>query len=363
MASILSVSPTTRTENSAGTPDHPKRRAEHPEQTNSEEPAPNRIKARDDEKKRLNEHITDALVRSAEMLHRCGRRHAFGLIIVDATVWIWWFDRQGAIQSTGINFIEDLPRLMVFLFAIQRFPLADWGFDVKLDPSIPLRHHSNTPLTQQPAEYEVDGNGKFKVGFNRPNAAEIIERARKIPGLSDRLPYVFGSRDMDSIGTRRISDKLGISSSPPRPPRVFRTIILEYRMNLSILFKGVDAKLPRNMLGWDTGTVELLSAITITPEPSANGRIPSKPTKLRVSTTDSTEIIAPKSATLSEGVVSYNIEKLRLPVYNRYASSCVFEFGGGGIMGGAPDAIAVLWLKDLVIGHYILWRTVPVFVT
>ncbi|CCO32297.1 Meiotically up-regulated gene 190 protein [Rhizoctonia solani AG-1 IB] len=120
------------------------------------------------------------------------------------------------------------------------------------------------------------------------------------------------------------------------------------RMNLSVLFKGVDAKLPRNMLGWDTGTVELLSDITITPEPNANGRIPSKPTKLRVSTTDSTEILSPKSATLSDGVVSYNLDKLRLPVYSRYASSCVFEFGGGGIMGGAPDAIAVLWLKDLV---------------
>ncbi|CAE6349629.1 unnamed protein product [Rhizoctonia solani] len=120
------------------------------------------------------------------------------------------------------------------------------------------------------------------------------------------------------------------------------------RMNLSVLFKGVDARLPRNMLGWDTGTVELLSDITITPEPNANGRIPSKPTKLRVSTTDSTEILSPKSATLSDGVVSYNLDKLRLPVYSRYASSCVFEFGGGGIMGGAPDAIAVLWLKDLV---------------
>ncbi|KAJ1306315.1 hypothetical protein OPQ81_011012 [Rhizoctonia solani] len=120
------------------------------------------------------------------------------------------------------------------------------------------------------------------------------------------------------------------------------------RMNVSILFKGVDAKLPRNMLGWDTGTVELLSDITITPDPSSNGRIPSKPTRLRVSTTDSTEVLSPKSVTLSEGVVSYNIEKLRLPVYSRYASSCVFEFGGSGIMGGAPDAIAVLWLKDLV---------------
>ncbi|KAG8695995.1 hypothetical protein FRC08_007433 [Ceratobasidium sp. 394] len=120
------------------------------------------------------------------------------------------------------------------------------------------------------------------------------------------------------------------------------------RMNVSILFKAVDAKLPRNMLGWDTGTVEILSDITITPEPNATGKLPAKPTKLTISTTDSTEHIPPKSATLSDGRHSYSIDKLRLPVYSRYNSSCVFEFGGGGIVGGAPDAVAVLWLKDLV---------------
>jgi hypothetical protein len=120
------------------------------------------------------------------------------------------------------------------------------------------------------------------------------------------------------------------------------------RMNVSVLFKAVDAKLPRNMLGWDTGTVELLSDITVTPEPHSSGKFPSRPTKLHVSTTDSTEVISPKSASLSNDALSYNIEKLRLPVYSRYASSCVFEFGGGGIMGAAPDALAVLWLKDLV---------------
>lgn len=120
------------------------------------------------------------------------------------------------------------------------------------------------------------------------------------------------------------------------------------RLNVSVLFKGVDAKLPRNMLGWDTGTVELLSDITITPEPAAHDKFPSHPTRLRVSTTDSTEIIWPKSASFNEGAISYNIEKLRLPVYSRYASSCVFEFGGGGVMGSVPDAVAVFWLKDIV---------------
>ncbi|QRV98489.1 C2 domain-containing protein [Ceratobasidium sp. AG-Ba] len=120
------------------------------------------------------------------------------------------------------------------------------------------------------------------------------------------------------------------------------------RMNVSILFKGVDAKLPRNMLGWDTGTVEILDDIIITPEPNSSHKLSKMPTKLTISTTDSTENIPPKSAALSEGRTSYSIDMLRLPVYSRYASSCVFEFGGGGIMGSAPDAIAVLWLKDLI---------------
>ncbi|KAG9114914.1 hypothetical protein FRC07_007586 [Ceratobasidium sp. 392] len=120
------------------------------------------------------------------------------------------------------------------------------------------------------------------------------------------------------------------------------------RMNVSILFKAVDAKLPRNMLGWDTGTVEILSDVIVTPEHNAHGNLPARPTKLTISTTDSTEHIPAKSASLADGRHSYTVDMLRLPVYSRYNSSCVFEFGGGGVMGGAPDAIAVLWLKDIV---------------
>jgi len=42
-------------------------------------------------------------------------------------VWVWYYDRQGTIQSSGINFIQDLPRFMVLLYALQRFTLGDWG--------------------------------------------------------------------------------------------------------------------------------------------------------------------------------------------------------------------------------------------
>lgn len=133
------------------------------------------------------------------------------------------------------------------------------------------------------------------------------------------------------------------------------------RMNVSILFKGVDAQLPRNMLGWDTGTVEILDDITIIPEPNASTPLANVPTKLTISTTDSTEHISPKKAVLENGQTTYSVDMLRLPVYSRYASSCVFEFGGGGIMGSAPDAVAVLWLKDIADDEEINIR-VPVVV-
>ncbi|CAE6352121.1 unnamed protein product [Rhizoctonia solani] len=220
-------------------------------------------------KKRMQEALKQTAINGAEML-RCslGRRHALGMIIIDAIVWIWWFDRQGAIQSKGINIIEDLPRFLVLLFAFQRFTLTDWGFDVELDPSVPPR----APLTPQPVQLEFDGeDGKFKVGFtpgpdimlhnvfnlrgksttvfrvtshlntnnsglvaklywpnqDRPHEADIIKRARKDPDLVNHLPYVFGSRDLDPVGTRRIRQELGIAVKSPRSPRLPRIILFE----------------------------------------------------------------------------------------------------------------------------------------
>ncbi|KAG1903595.1 uncharacterized protein F5891DRAFT_1210137 [Suillus fuscotomentosus] len=44
-----------------------------------------------------------------------GVNHLLNLIIVDDVMWIWYYDRQGIIQCSGINFIQDLPRFMVLL--------------------------------------------------------------------------------------------------------------------------------------------------------------------------------------------------------------------------------------------------------
>ncbi|ETW83429.1 hypothetical protein HETIRDRAFT_315798 [Heterobasidion irregulare TC 32-1] len=59
--------------------------------------------------------------------------HAINLLFIDDVIWIWWYDRQGAIQTEGINFVQDLPRFLILLFAFQRFGLEGWGFNISLD--------------------------------------------------------------------------------------------------------------------------------------------------------------------------------------------------------------------------------------
>ncbi|RDB14858.1 hypothetical protein Hypma_016351 [Hypsizygus marmoreus] len=82
--------------------------------------------------------------------------HAITLLVVDDAVWVWWFDRQGAIQSTGINFAHDLPYFVVLLVAFQRFDLADWGviegfqsdpYDLKSNTTLQFRFPDSDVLT------------------------------------------------------------------------------------------------------------------------------------------------------------------------------------------------------------------------
>jgi len=39
--------------------------------------------------------------------------------VPDGIIYIWYFDHQDAIQCAGINFVQDLPRFLVLLLAMQ----------------------------------------------------------------------------------------------------------------------------------------------------------------------------------------------------------------------------------------------------
>jgi hypothetical protein len=120
-------------------------------------------------------------------------------------------------------------------------------------------------------------------------------------------------------------------------------------MNVSLLFRGVNAQLPRESLGWDTGTVEILSPISLSIN-STESDFRAQAKNIMLSTTDSTERIPASAGNVKDGSVTWKIDQVRLPVYSRYASSLTFEIGASSSLVGSrkPDALAVLWLQDLV---------------
>lgn len=143
----------------------------------------------------------------------------------------------------------------------------------------------------------------------------------------------------------------GLEPQAVEPSTVTNPHVLS-RVNVSLLFRSVNVKLPPTQLGWDTATVELEKPISLQITDTAKASWASRSTSLIVSTTDSTEKV-PKSAAEVDSSgkrLTWNFgpdDLIRLPVYTRYASSVYFEFGSGGLLGGGPDAIAVVWLKDL----------------
>jgi len=120
------------------------------------------------------------------------------------------------------------------------------------------------------------------------------------------------------------------------------------KANISFAFRSVQAQLPVNLRGWDVGTL-IVSNVRFTP--NKESKIPPKGMSLRVYTHEATEVMKRKEADVDGDTVIWDDEDLYLPVYSRYQSSVVFEFGSTGfgqIVGkGKPEAMAVLWLQDL----------------
>jgi hypothetical protein len=119
------------------------------------------------------------------------------------------------------------------------------------------------------------------------------------------------------------------------------------RANISFLFRSVKTDLPKALLGWDTGTVEIVSDIKL----ESTDQFDFKTKKLSISTTEDEYKAPSSSAQVVNGDVTWDlpVEKVRLPVYNRYASAVLFEIGSGGIgpLGADSDFVAMAWLQDI----------------
>ena len=115
------------------------------------------------------------------------------------------------------------------------------------------------------------------------------------------------------------------------------------------MIRQVKTPLPYSYFGWETGTLEIPGNVRIDPVPEFVEGFNTK--KLEICTTSDSYKVPTSSARVEKGAVIWDIpvEKVRLPVYNRYSSSVVFEIGSGGIgpTGQDSDFLAVLWLKDI----------------
>ncbi|GAA5923396.1 uncharacterized protein JCM15063_003634 [Sporobolomyces koalae] len=123
------------------------------------------------------------------------------------------------------------------------------------------------------------------------------------------------------------------------------------KINVSVLFKGVKMSLPKELAGWDTGTVCVKAPVTVEPVKDADFEWAEK--KLVLSTVEAKEKISSRHAeTRSDGKLEWQVEDdIRLPTYDRYSSALFFDYGGSkvkiGPLGTKVEAFAILWLSEL----------------
>ncbi|KAG9310654.1 hypothetical protein JVU11DRAFT_9234 [Chiua virens] len=118
--------------------------------------------------------VTQLGMYAAEMFaSHAGRTHVIALIIRGDHLYIWYYDRQHAIQCAALNFIQDLPRFLILLLAMQRFRNRDWGLNPIVDPNfanLPKPSSPNSPVT---TTFYVDHTEKGKVDITLDWSSDI----------------------------------------------------------------------------------------------------------------------------------------------------------------------------------------------
>ena len=169
--------------------------------------------------------------------------------------YVWWFDSEGAIQSHGINFVQDLPYFLVLLLCFQRFTPKDWGIitafkfaehdsgpcrlsipalpsvDVDINHNDKIRGYfgivgraTQVLLATSKSKYPGDANKSLEgtelvvrvywPEESRVSEGQIIKKARKIANrnkfVKGHIPDMICSHDFDKFSTKRIRMSLGI---------------------------------------------------------------------------------------------------------------------------------------------------------
>jgi hypothetical protein len=127
------------------------------------------------------------------------------------------------------------------------------------------------------------------------------------------------------------------------------------RITVSVLFRSVDLKLPKTLLGWDLGSFEVIGDKVIV-ENDRTGSLSG--TRIAIHTDVGKQSISRKWIEQDEHGTSWNLARVRegdnhlqknrilIPVRHRYQSPVRLEFFSKS--GRKPVAYAIYWLCDLV---------------
>lgn len=167
------------------------------------------------------------------------------MLIADDVAWIWFFDRQGAIQTTGVNIIQDLPYFAALLFAFQRFGVRNWGIEPSLQNSTnifaPFEMRFPTEEGQRPLKVLINPSDKIYDQFTlngrstRVLAASTRSKRRDPNGLKlsnrglvAKIYWPEESRTNEAVAIERAHDLLKDSALKRHLPTVICWIDLEH---------------------------------------------------------------------------------------------------------------------------------------
>ncbi|PCH37535.1 hypothetical protein WOLCODRAFT_128544, partial [Wolfiporia cocos MD-104 SS10] len=118
------------------------------------------------------------------------------------------------------------------------------------------------------------------------------------------------------------------------------------RIRISLLFRPVEAKLPPNLLGFDTGTIEVRNVTVRSEHDLSNCEV-----RMKTTTAPAIGKVSRKKAErLDDGGITWSAkEASNIPVRQRYGTSLLISFKyASAFKTSARRALAVLWLRDLV---------------
>lgn len=114
------------------------------------------------------------------------------------------------------------------------------------------------------------------------------------------------------------------------------------RARISMIFRSIELQAPRELLGWDYGTLDITGPIT---SKDLAGNLNGLRLKLRTSVSHAK--MYSSQAEHGSRWISKRDRQVRLAVRKRYCSCLVIEFRKNSLGPDKTPAFAVLWLKDI----------------